>query len=94
MAANLCANKDKNRKSQEQKMEKMGVTKILSICMMMIVIGAVVGPVGQATGSVLTVRKGVYKRLTVRFSDAVPRQFCQRAINNLQVSRKHFPRYF
>lgn len=86
MATNLCANTDENRKVQRQKPEKMGVTKKLSICMMMIVIGVVVGPVGQATGSVLTARNGVYKRLTVRFSDAVPRQFCQRAINNLQVS--------
>ena len=35
--------------------------------------------------SVIEVQDGVYKRLTVKLSEAVPRQLCHRAINNLQV---------
>ena len=40
----------------------------------------------QTTDStVIEVQNGVYKRLTVKLSEAVPRQLCHRAINNLQV---------
>ena len=41
--------------------------------------------VQDTDASVLTVENGVYKRLTVQVSEAVPRQLCHRAINNLQV---------
>ena len=35
--------------------------------------------------TILRVDDGVYSRLTVKVTDAVPRQHCQRAIRNLKV---------
>ena len=40
-----------------------------------------------SAGSILSVKGGVYSRVTARIdADAVPRQHCKRAIKNLQVS--------
>jgi hypothetical protein len=41
-----------------------------------------------AEASTLVVEDGLYSRLTVQVSEAVPRQMCHRALNNLQVRRK------
>jgi hypothetical protein len=38
--------------------------------------------------SSLVVEDGLYSRLTVQVTEAVPRQMCHRAINNLQVREK------
>ena len=43
----------------------------------------VTGPALEATA--LTVEDGLYSRLTVQVTEAVPRQLCHRALNNLQV---------
>ena len=43
----------------------------------------VTGPALETTA--LTVEDGLYSRLTVQVTEAVPRQLCHKALNNLQV---------
>ena len=76
--------KDTKVSENERNKSKMKCTSIFSIC---ILIGVIIIQVQNTEGSVLTVKNGVYKRLTVQISEAVPRQLCHRAINNIQVSR-------
>ena len=35
--------------------------------------------------SMLHVRDGIYSRISVKISDQVPRQFCQKVIDNIEV---------
>ena len=56
---------------------------ILPLCVAVLCV--LVHQVHNINASVVSVENGVYKRLTVRISEAVPRQLCHRAINNLQV---------
>ena len=58
------------------------VSKFVFSCL---IFSVLLNNVQDTDGSVLTVENGVYKRLTVKVSEAVPRQLCHRAINNLQV---------
>ena len=48
------------------------------------------GPALEATA--LTVEDGLYSKLTVQVTEAVPRQLCHRALNNLQVRQLNFNR--
>lgn len=61
------------------------VTMVLKSIFWCLIFCVLLHHVQNANGSVLTVQNGVYKRLTVQVSEAVPRQLCHRAINNLQV---------
>ena len=74
---------DKKHKNKSNATSKCA--SIFSICLF---VGVAIIPAEVTEGSVLTVKNGNYKRLTVRISDAVPRQLCHRAINNLQVRRR------
>ena len=56
---------------------------ILPFCVAVLCV--LVHQVHNINASVVSVENGIYKRLTVRISEAVPRQLCHRAINNLQV---------
>ena len=78
---------DKSIKDRQNNNVKM-VLKSIFWCFLFSVL---LHHVQDANGSVLTVQNGVYKRLTVKVSEAVPRQLCHRAINNLQV-RSSFTR--
>ena len=69
------------KESAENKRLTM-VSKLVSWCFILCILS---NHVQDTNGSVLTVENGVYKRLTVKVSEAVPRQLCHRAINNLQV---------
>ena len=69
------------RKTIENKEVTM-VSKLVFSCL---IFSVLLNNVQDTDGSVLTVENGVYKRLTVKVSEAVPRQLCHRAINNLQV---------
>ena len=71
---------DKEKRNRKSKMANYRIFPVsLLICVLL------VNQFQDINASVLTVQKGVYKRLTVRVSEAVPRQLCHRAINNLQV---------
>ncbi len=39
----------------------------------------------SSSATILKVEGGVYSRITVRLDNSVPRQFCRRAIDNVQV---------
>ena len=61
-------------------MTKMALISVLGFFLVIMLVSI------ESHGSVLTLDKnGVYQRLTVEVTEAVPRQLCQRALNNLQV---------
>ena len=70
-------------KETRNKRSKMANNRIFPVSLLICVL--LFNQFQNINTSVLTVQKGVYKRLTVQVSEAVPRQLCHRAINNLQV---------
>ena len=70
-------------KEKRNRRRKMANNKVFPYSLLICIILA--NQFQDINTSVLTVQKGAYKRLTVQVSEAVPRQLCHRAINNLQV---------
>ena len=61
-------------------MQKTTDSKMFPIIFLWLAIAVV-----SSEASTLAVNDGLYTRLTVQVSEAVPRQMCHRALNNLQV---------
>ena len=76
-------------KSVKHKRDKK-VTMVEKLIIWCFIFCALLNNVQDTNASVLTVENGVYKRLTVQVSEAVPRQLCHRAINNLQVRNLYY----